>query len=876
MKFARNLSLVLFLLIAAGLPAQAEKLSSAPFETTGTMREETRYLIQCLETQHYLNQPLTELDSAGFIKAYIQDLDPQHLFFLQSEVNDYEARFGPSLHLFLDRGRLYPAFVIFEDYRDRVVERVTWARERMQGEFDFSGVDTYAPDRSEVAWPATAAEADAIWEKRIDYQVLDQILSEIKSEDVALDETVEVADGTVTEVAAEAVTVPDITPEMLDEARDVILKQYERMEKSVTELEANEVQEIFLTALTHMYDPHSTYFSAASLEEFSIAMRNSLVGIGAVLQDDEGYCTIKELLAGGPAERSRELDPEDKILAVAQGKDGEFVDVVGMKLTKIVKMIRGKEGTLVRLLVRPAKGDPSDRKVVNLVRDEIKLTANLASAEVFDVPAGDVTVPIGVIELPAFYGSGDPGSDEPSTTHDVAELIGKLKDMGVKGLVLDLRRNGGGLLTEAIGLTGLFIPDGPVVQVRDVMGQVQGRADEDETVAWDGPLIVLVSRFSASASEIVAGALKNHNRAIIVGDEETHGKGTVQAIFEMNRSNFLSSVKPRRGAAKVTVQKYYLPDGTSTQIKGVHSDIVLPSVNMFLPIGEDDLPNAMAWDSINPMSWSYGVDFSPTGEPISPALIESLRERSMERQGSLEEFSYLNENIDWVKKRREQKDYSLNLSQRLALRKEDELFQKKMKTGLRELAPLNYEGQEVLLQVTEEQNAEHEAYLAERAERDAEEAAAAAKESTPYAQSVKDDSLVPAVETSPQPKQLDKETAEKAALAMGTPAGDLSSKADSKLNVGEMKETAKAAYTPQESFDADAVETESESVTVTKSPNGETETVHLEVNEEDEDLPDFDIHLREALRIMADWVEFGSQSERSASVAAAAARDKNG
>ncbi|MGE9294392.1 MAG: carboxy terminal-processing peptidase, partial [Puniceicoccales bacterium] len=499
--------------------------------------------------------------------------------------------------------------------------------------------------------------------------------------------------------------------------------------------------------------------------------------------------------------------------------------------------------------VRPAKGDPSDRKTVNLVRDEIKLTANLASAEVFDVPAGKTTVPIGVIELPAFYGSGDPASDEPSTTHDVKELIGKLKEMGVKGLVLDLLRNGVGLLTEAIGLTGLFIPDGPVVQVRDAMGQIMGRADEDEGVAWDGPLIVLVSRFSASASEIVAGALKNHNRAIIVGDEETHGKGTVQAIFEMNRSNFLSSVKPRRGAAKVTVQKYYLPDGTSTQIKGVNSDIILPSANMFLPIGEDDLPNAMAWDSINPMSWAYGVDFEPTGEPISQTLIEDLRSRSAERQDNLEEFIYLKENIDWVKKRREQTDYSLNLNQRLALRKQDEIFQEKMEEGLRDLASLNYTSQDVLLRVTEEQNAEHEAYLAELAERDASDE--------------KEIKILPDA----GPDTVGAEDATSTSVEF---------KPKSKLEVDSLESAAEVVYTPKESFDPDADAQESESVTVTKSEEGDTETVQIEVDEEEDDLPNFDIHLREALRIMADWVEIGVQAERSASLAATEKSDKNG
>ncbi|MGE9292616.1 MAG: carboxy terminal-processing peptidase, partial [Puniceicoccales bacterium] len=691
-------------------------------------------------------------------------------------------------------------------------------------------------------WPASTAEADALWERRLKFEIVNEMLGELPNDKepetitentaVTFETTIEgepalpeelksevevtnkddstekvaietkASDGTSPET--ETVNVEETTTEFdydkaLAEAKENVGKRYERLGKWVDEIEPTEVQEIFLTALTHQYDPHSTYMSADTLEEFAIAMRNSLVGIGALLGDIDGYCTIRELLPGGPAERSRELDPEDQIVGVAQGEDGEMVDVIGMKLNKVVKMIRGKKGTIVRLLIKPAGGDPSERRVVSLVRDEIQLTAKLARAEIFEVPHGDKTIPIGVIELPAFYGSGESTDNHSSTTEDVEELIGKLKDAGVEGIVLDLRGNGGGLLSEAINLTGLFIPVGPVVQVKDYIGHVQEYLDQDPKVAWDGPLLVLVSRYSASASEIAAGALKNHGRALIVGDMETHGKGTVQAVFEMARSNFLSMIKPRSGAAKVTIQKYYLPDGTSTQLKGVTSDIILPSLNAYLPIGEGELHNALAWDSINSLEWNY--DLSPTQKNslIDTALIDNLRSLSETRQGSLEEFSYLKENIDWFRDRQEQKEFSLNFDFRRSKRENDLIYRDEMEDRLEVLSEKNFDSREILLSVAEEQKAEHDSIVAER------EAAKAALETT----------------VSDEP--------------------------------GAIAET-----------------TISEEVSVEK--DGDKVAISEEMDEEEEEIPLFDIQLREGLRIMADWISLKSESTetKAATVSAVA------
>ena len=415
------------------------------------------------------------------------------------------------------------------------------------------------------------------------------------------------------------------------------------------------------------------------------------VGIGAVLSGEDGICTIKELLPGGPAEKSKQLHPDDKIVGVAQGS-GPMVDIMGLKLRKIVKKIRGKKGTRVRLLIWPAGSDPSKRKTITLIRDEIKLTTNLAEAQLFDLEQNGVTMKIGVVDLPTFYGSGDPISDDPSTTRDVKELIEKLKDNGMKGLILDLRRNGGGLLSEAINLTGLFIGAGPVVQVKNTIGQLNEYIDSNPEVTWKGPLIILVSRYSASASEIVTGALKSSNRAIIVGDESTHGKGTVQAIFEIDRSILARLTQPKMGAAKITIQKWYLPDGNSTQLKGVESDIILPSINPYLSIGESGLPNALEWDSIRPLPWHI-EDFGL----ITDSTKQKLELKSEQRQKELEEFIYLNENIDWFREKREQKKFSLNYHQRQIEKDLDEHFRENRDKKLDEPSKQPFKNQGIYL-----------------------------------------------------------------------------------------------------------------------------------------------------------------------------------
>lgn len=629
------------------------------------MRLETRTLVQMLEHFHYNKDGVSPTDYADIITGYMQELDPQRLFFTQSDEQSFRRQYGPRLETDLAYlGNIDAAFDIYKVYEQRAQARISWIFEQLPGEFDFTADETYTPDRSKSPFPANAAEADDLWRKRLKYEMLHDVVAK----------------------------------KTVDEAKTTLRKRYERMLKNMGDTETSDIQETFLTSLTRMYDPHSDYFSADTYQDFSIQMKLSLVGIGAVLGiEEDGYCIVREVVAGGPAFTSGQIKVNDKIVAVQQ-EGSEPVEVIGMKLRRIVDMIRGAKGTKVTLTVLPRDAsDASQTKQVHIVRDVIKLNSARASATIYDLPGANPgeTVPVGVIALHSFYdGSPDDAAPEDirnTASQDVAELIGKLKAEGIKALVIDLRRNGGGLLTEAVNLTGLFIKSGPVVQERDFQGQVSVDTDSDSAIAYDGPLAVLTSRFSASASEIFAGALQNYGRAVIIGDSSTHGKGTVQAVLEMK--NFLPRLSQdigNTGAAKLTVRKFYLPNGASTQKKGVTPDIALPSIDDFLPIGEASLPRALVWDEIRPTAFS--------GKALEQTFVQPLLEASRSRQDSLDEFSYLKKNIDWFREKQEQKTVSLNLDQRLATKQADEEFKKAMKAEAERLAQGNYASREIKLE----------------------------------------------------------------------------------------------------------------------------------------------------------------------------------
>lgn len=624
-------------------PAKADQ-PAAPVSTTPRelkpsqgLSLELRGLIRLLEEVHFNRDQVTPASYVEVIPNTFKTLDGQRLFLLASDLAEFQARHrAESLYWNLATlGRLEPAFAIYARYEQRVRERIQWITTRLPGEFDFAADSTYELDRRELPAPADPAAADALWESRLKFELLQELLNK----------------------------------KTLDEARAKVAKRYERLLKNLDDFEADDVAEVFLTAIAGIYDPHSTYFSPDTYDDFSINMRLQLFGIGALLGLEEDLCVLKEIIPGGPADLSRLLKPNDKILAVAQEK-GEFVEIVGMKLRRIVQMIRGEKGSKVRLLIQPADAaDAAVRKEIVLVRDLINLDSARAHGAVFQVPDGSgKTHPLGVITLPTFYGRDSRDSkDQNSATDDIAALIKQLQEQNIEGLVLDLRRNGGGLLTEAVTLTGLFIPTGPVVQVKNYAGEVKIDEDQNPAVAYDGPLVVLTSRFSASASEIVAGALQNYGRAIVIGDTSTHGKGTVQTVIEMgNVLPQLARKGQTAGASKVTVQKFYLPNGASTQLKGVVPDIVIPSIDEFLPIGEQDLPHALAWDEISTSFFD--------AKPIPPATFDSLRARSVARLATLPEFELLKKSITRFQQRQAEKTVSLNLQKRLADKAADKTF----------------------------------------------------------------------------------------------------------------------------------------------------------------------------------------------------------
>lgn len=640
------------LLSLAIATAQTATSDRKPFSTSPILAAEAAALTKALDELHYNRDAVRSADYASVVPDYMGELDGQRLFFLRTDREKFEAEYGKNVYYntaFL--GNINAAYEIFYVYQSRVEARIAWILEQLKQDFDFSTNDSYRSDRAKAEWPADAKASDELWVKRLKFELLAEVMNK----------------------------------KTIDEAKAQIKKRYERMLKNLSEIEGKDLAELYLTTISKLYDPHSTYFSAETYEDFGIQMKLKLVGIGALLGVEDDICVVKEIVPGGPADLGRQLKPNDKIISVGE-KGGEPVDVFGMKLRKIVDKIRGKKGTQVSLIVQPADAtDSSVRREIVITRDTVKLNNARARAGVFDLPGETPEAAprkLGVISLPAFYNEGDEGdtdSERSSASKDVARLIEQLKQENIQGLVLDLRRNGGGFLTEAIELAGLFIQKGPVVQVKSYNGEIHVDSDRDARIAYTGPLAVLVDRFSASASEIVAGALQNYGRAIVIGDSSTHGKGSVQQVVEMRQLSQRLALSPQKtGATKFTIQKYYLPSGTSTQLKGVVPDIVLPSIEDYLPIGEADLPRALVWDQIPSSKFE--------GEPLSPKVLTPLRQSSLARQSKLEEFSYLRRNVDWFKARQEQKLVSLNLEERNRQKASDDAFRKEMKAEKERLA----------------------------------------------------------------------------------------------------------------------------------------------------------------------------------------------
>jgi carboxyl-terminal processing protease len=572
-----------------------------------------------LEEGHYTHHPLNDEVSRKLLTGYLEMLDFSHLFFTQKDVDAFTKKYGTALDDDVLLGNLKPAHEIFDVFQKRVEDRVKKIKELVKQPMNFKTNETVLLNRQKAAWPKDEAEADELWKKRIENELLQEKLAD----------------------------------HPIEPGPKLVERRYDRMLRSVHEEDSDEQVKLFLDALAQSYDPHSEYLSAADLKNFSINMGLSLVGIGAMLRSEDGYAKIESLVPGGPAQTSGRIKVGDRITAVAQGSK-DFVDVRDMRLDKVVEKIRGKKGTKVRLLIIPASAtDPSQRKTVELVRDEIKLKDQEARADIIIKKDRDGNpVKLGWITLPSFYADMD--SHKKSTTKDVRALLTRLKKEKIQGLVIDLRRNGGGSLEEAISLTGLFIKSGPVVQTKGANDRVVISTDPDPGIAYDGPMVVLTSRQSASASEIFAAALQDYARAVIVGDQSTFGKGTVQTILEIGRfTSLLGTRSQEDGALKLTIQKFYRVAGGSTQLHGVTADITLPSLTDLPEFGEGALKNALPYDEVPPAKYTKWSD-------THSLFLDELRARSAARVATDPEFHYVEDDMQRLKKKLADNTISLN------------------------------------------------------------------------------------------------------------------------------------------------------------------------------------------------------------------------
>ncbi|MGB9428736.1 MAG: carboxy terminal-processing peptidase [Gammaproteobacteria bacterium] len=561
----------------AASTAQLPALSPQPRETLVDQA-----IAGILTRYHYGNTPLDSTLSKQIFKHYLDDLDPNRSYFLQSDIDSFQP-YRDTLDDAIKSGNLKPAFAIYNVYQQRVQQRIQFALSLLAHEPDFKIKEDFVYDRAKAPWIASTAELDDLWRKRIKNDAIGLLLS----------------------------------GKTWKQTAGILSKRYQNFEYRARQIAPSDVFNLFMNSYTLSLDPHTNYFSPDQSQEFQIQMSLKLQGIGAALISEGEYTRVDRVIPGGPAARSKDLHPDDRITGVAQGDKGDMVDVVGWRLDDVVQLIRGPKDSVVRLQILPAGAPPgSPEKVIRLVRDTVKLEAQAAHKSVMTVERGKRSYKIGVINVPAFYsdfeGRMEGEKNYTSTTRDVRKLLQELEAEHVDGVVIDLRNNGGGALDEATKLTGLFIPHGPVVQIRDTDGNVEVDDDDGSGIAYTGPLAVLVNRFTASASEIFAAAIQDYHRGIVVGST-TYGKGTVQRLIDINR--FVPGNQDA-GQLKLTVDKFYRVTGASTQIKGVTPDIALPSTIDPKEFGEETEDDALPWDQI------AAADYTPLRLGVSAALPE--------------------------------------------------------------------------------------------------------------------------------------------------------------------------------------------------------------------------------------------------------------
>jgi carboxyl-terminal processing protease len=553
------------IIIFLGNPFMVSAQADTTLVPSPVFGRQAKLITYLLETAHYRKMPLNDSLSSAILDSYVQSLDNSKLYFLASDIASFEGyRF--QLDDLTKQEDISPGFFIYKVFRKRFNERMEYVMKHLiTRNFDYTLDEYYDHDREKSPWPASVAELNDVWYKLVKNQALSLKLAGKTAEEI----------------------------------RSMLTTRYERYIKSFSQINSEDVFTGYMNAITEAYDPHTSYQSPKQTDDFTQQLSLSLEGIGARLQQDNEYTKVNEIVPGGPADKSNLIHPDDRIIAVGQGAQGELVDVVGWRLDEVVKLIKGPKGTKVRLQLLPAEtGLNGPPVVITLTRDKINLDDLRAKKKVVESVQNGRNLKLGVITLPSFYfefeayQKGDPNYN--STTRDVKKLIVELQSENVQGIVIDLRNNGGGSLTEAIDLTGLFIKNGPVVQVRNSNNRVEVLTDDDPKVLYNGPLVVLINRFSASASEIFAGAIQDYNRGVIVG-ESTYGKGTVQQVIDLNR--YLKD-KERLGSLKLTLQKFYRATGSSTQHRGVIPDIKLPTALSPEQFGESSNPNALPWDEI--------------------------------------------------------------------------------------------------------------------------------------------------------------------------------------------------------------------------------------------------------------------------------------
>lgn len=599
--------------------------SWALIEYSKSQRETIIQLVDQLEHRHYAKLSYDDALSSAHLDAFLDALDPGRMFLTAADIREFEP-YRTVMDDELPKGNLRAGYAIFNRFQERLINRLENVIAQLDAQvatMDFSRDEAYALDLEDREWAADNQQLDERWRKQVKNQVLRLRLADKASEDI----------------------VPTLK------------KRYTNQLKRIRQYNSQDVFQVYANALAQLYDPHTNYLSPRRSENFNINMSLSLEGIGAVLQMEDEYTKVARLITKGPADKQGELKPSDRIVGVGQGNKGDIEDVIGWRLDEVVEKIRGPKDTTVRLEVIPAKSKTADeRKVITIVRNKVKLEEQSAQKKVLEIPRGDTLIKLGVIDIPAFYIDFDAyrrgDKDYKSTTRDVRNILEELKAEDVDGIVIDLRSNGGGSLQEANELTGLFIEFGPTVQIRYSNRRVSRQGKRIPGAYYDGPLVVLVDRLSASASEIFAGAVQDYERGIIVGDR-SFGKGTVQSLVRLSE-----------GQLKITESKFYRISGESTQHRGVVPDIVFPSLYDTKEIGESALEHALNWDQINPVKHRRYDDYST----VLPQVTAQYRTRSEHNP----DFIYLKEQIALAQQARDLTSLPLNEQKREALKNEQE------------------------------------------------------------------------------------------------------------------------------------------------------------------------------------------------------------